>query len=42
MVQLEKSHYMGPEQKTINDAVIAWRMFMGADALSLGWKVKLG
>lgn len=32
---------MGPEQKVINDAVIAWRMFVGTHSLSLEWKVKL-
>lgn len=38
MVQGEALHYMGPEQKVINDAVIAWALFMGLMHSSLGGK----
>lgn len=42
MVQLEWRHYMAPQQKVINDAVSAGRMFLGTNGLALEWKVKLG
>lgn len=31
----------GAEQKVINDAAMAWTVFVGTHALSLEWKLKL-